>query len=197
MLRHDYTAKQALNLLVSKVESESTELAKRIRLAIDVGSEVQLEEESGQSRRRGPKSHKRFYRKTGPYSPEEALSVAVGVVRSHLLESRAAVQTAFDEFTAAAVGPPVKPGIRQDSAPFESSPRADADAQTATPQGQGTEKAIEIETEPETVRERTGQENLVLKPDDPQQLESLHRTMEALENLTSFEEAQHGNTSGS
>lgn len=44
MTKHDYTAKDSLALLIKKIESASPDLAKRIRLAIDAGKDVQIEE---------------------------------------------------------------------------------------------------------------------------------------------------------
>ena len=44
MPNHDYTAKDALALLVGKVEAASPVLAKQIQSAIDAGKDVQAEE---------------------------------------------------------------------------------------------------------------------------------------------------------
>ena len=41
---HDYTAKDALDLLLRKIEGASAALAKQIRSAIDAGQDVQAEE---------------------------------------------------------------------------------------------------------------------------------------------------------
>ena len=72
MPKHDYSAKDALAILIQKTEVVAPELAKRIRLAIDAGKDVQAEETimpaSGKRR-----AKKRYYRKHVPYTDEEKL----------------------------------------------------------------------------------------------------------------------------
>lgn len=197
MPMHDYTAEQALTMLIEKVRTLSPELAERVRVAVDAGSEMQAEEEEQARFKRGRKPKKHQYRKAVPYTAEQAVTVAVAVLKSHLVESRLAVNTAFDEFTAADIAAPEKPPRRQKTSPYE--PRPDPSSTTAQSQAQGAgaEKVVEIETEPETVQEKKQEPNLPLKPEDPRAVETLRELMTVLEKLTTFKEGHHGNASGS
>src|SRR5689334_5673757 len=95
MPKHDYTPKEALDLLIRKIEDVSSALAHQIRSAIDAGTDIQATETIENGRR---KSKKRYYRKHIAYTDEEALGVALAVLESHLIESRMLVNAAHEEF---------------------------------------------------------------------------------------------------
>lgn len=194
---HEYTAEQALALLVRKLEPVAPVLSARVQEAVNAGSEMQAEEDSQGRSRRGRKPKKHVYRKTVPYTAEEAVAVAVGVLKAHLVESRAAIQTASEEFMAVAVAPPRKPPRRPGASPYESALGPRSTTQQSEPTGVDQEKLIEVETEPETVQEKRQEPNIPLKPEDPQLFDTLQHLVTALEKLTTFEESAHGNASGS
>ena len=107
MPNHDYTAKDALDLLVWKIEGESPALANQIRSAIDAGKDVQAEETISPAIGK-KKAKKRYYRKHIAYTDEEALGVAMTVLESHLIESRMLVNAAQGEFKQVGLASPKK-----------------------------------------------------------------------------------------
>jgi hypothetical protein len=175
MPEHDYTAREALELLIRQIQSASPELALRIQLAVDEGKEAQMAaEESGISRGRRPT--KTYYRKNVPLTDEEALTVAITVLESHLIESRKVVNATHDEFTQVGLAPP-----KQRNA-IESSRELSLDGGM----GRLEPKAIEIEIEPETVQEKRNLQNLKLEPMNDNQVHGLQEIFIALKSLTNF-----------
>src|SRR5689334_924318 len=98
MPENDYTARQALDLLMARILSASPDLAERIQNAVDSGRDVRMEADEQPGSGRGRRPARRFYRKNVPFTDEEALCVAVQVLESHLIESRMLVNAAHTEF---------------------------------------------------------------------------------------------------
>jgi hypothetical protein len=196
MPQNDYTPKEALDLLIQKIEPVSPDLAKRIQLAIDSGKDVQAEEANlPGAGRRG--SRRRFYRKHVAYSDEEALNVALGVLESHLVESRMLVRAAHTEFRHVGLAPPkpLKPtpapaNAEQAALPLEmDSPGEDAEVHAVE-----APKAITIEAEPEATQEKRNPPDLRLETINDEQLNSLRDIFKTLKALTKFEDESDGHT---
>ena len=79
MPKHDYSAKDALALIVRKIQEAAPDLARQIQSAIDAGIDVQAEETlfPAAGKRR---AKKRYYRKHVAHTDEEALTVAMTVL---------------------------------------------------------------------------------------------------------------------
>jgi hypothetical protein len=97
MSKHDYTPQQALELLARKLSGEDQELAAQVQSAVNGGKDVQETERTG-------KRNSRFYRHTVPYSPDEALHVALSVLRGHFIEQPLFVNSCYDAMAKAAIG---------------------------------------------------------------------------------------------
>jgi hypothetical protein len=79
MSKHDYTPEQALRRLIEKVTLVNDDLGAQVVAAVNAGKDVQETERTG-------KKQTRFYRHAVPYSPAEALGVALEVLRAHFIE---------------------------------------------------------------------------------------------------------------
>jgi len=180
MGKHDYTPEQALTLLIDKLTKVDADLARQVQEAANAGKDM-LETE--QSRGRGKKKL-RTYRRTVPYSMEEALQVALNALRAHFVEQPLFINSCHDNMAQAALGVldvrfssllPKKEFVRSEE--------------------KGTEKAVEIELHTETQIIPTGTElvphaqetlqmNRVPAPEIEQQLVNFAR----LETLVDFTE---------
>jgi hypothetical protein len=195
MPTHDYTAKDALDLIIRKIETVSPDLATRIRSAIDAGKDVQAEETivpgAGQ---RKPK--KRYYRKHVPYTDEEALSAAMTVLESHLVESRMFVNAAQSEFKQVGLASPkkLKPIVRADvSVQTPLALDMELTDEVAEILGVQDPKEIALESEPESVQEKKNLPDVRFEVVDDEKLKSLREIFNRLKVLTHFQEAHYGN----
>ncbi len=192
---HDYTAKDALDLLVRKIHGASPALALRIQSAIDAGKDVQAEETilPAAGKRR---AKKRFYRKHIAYTDEEALGVAMTVLESHLVESRMLVNAAQGEFKQVGLAAPKKlTPVVQPGAPTQATLALDVELtdEVAEVLGVAEPKDIAIEGEPEVVQEKKNLPDVRFLPIDDRQLKSLRELFQGLKAFTDFQEANHGN----
>src|SRR5436309_1797031 len=96
MPTHDYTAREALDVLLSRLEDRDQSLLAEVRMAINVGKDVEEQdvEEQDPRRRRKP----RVYRRTVRFTDEEALDVALAVLRAHFVEQPLFANSAADNF---------------------------------------------------------------------------------------------------
>lgn len=179
MPEHEYSARGALELLQRRIEESSPALAERIRIAIDTGKDVLLEDEES-PRGRGRKKLPRYYRKNQPFTDEEALAVALGVLEAHLVETRMFANSAREEFASSAIAGP-KPPI---------------DGKEAHQTAEGTRRepgiTIEIEIESETVQAKRQTENEVLITESASEISSLCAVFAELRELTSFGDSTRG-----
>ena len=167
MPSHDYTARQALDLLVGKVNEVNGHLADRMELAVNEGNQIQAMEPL-QSRRGRRRRTPRYYRRNVPFTDEEALEVALEVLEAHLIETRLIARAAHGEFFLAGraalksrgeVGPDV--GSREKDNP----------------------KVIEIEMEPETVQFKKQVPNHHLEAAADDDIDSLRAIFDELRTL--------------
>lgn len=195
MPSHDYTAKDALVLLVKGIESASPVLAKQIQSAIDAGKDIQAEETilPAVGKRR---AKIRYYRKHVAYTDEEALDVAMTVLESHLIESRMLVNAAQVDFKQVGLASPKKlESVIQPGAPPQGTLALDLELtdEVAEVLRVAEPKDIAIEGEPEAVQEKKNLPDVRFVPINPEQLASLREVFEKLRALTNFQEANHGN----
>lgn len=97
MSKHDYTPEQALRRLVEKLTAADPELAAEVLAAVNAGKDVQESEPDGRKK-------SRFFRHTVPYSPEEALQIALEVLRAHFIDQPLFGNSCHDNMEAAALG---------------------------------------------------------------------------------------------
>lgn len=136
MSAHDYTPEQALDLLMRKLRHADGHLANEIQEAIDAGKDIE-EKEPSQSRRRKP----RVYRKTAPYSYEEALQITIDVLQAHFIEQPLFANSCAVNLAAAAIGIPTEP----QSAALEITEQSE-DVELLN-EGEGKAVVIEMRTE--------------------------------------------------
>src|ERR1051325_3509327 len=191
MPNHKYAAKDALDLLIRKIEGSAPELATQIRSAIDAGKDIQAEETilpaSGKK-----KAKKRYYRKHIAYTDEEALGVAMAVLESHLIESRMLVNAAHDQFKQVGLASPKKlKSVSQPSALAQTTLELDVELTDEVAEILQVEqpKEITIEGEPEAVQEKKNLPDVRFVSIDDQQLKSLRELFRGLKPLTDFKEA--------
>jgi len=136
-MKHEYTAEEALRRLIEKLTARDQELASEVTVAVNSGKDIQEKE------RRGKKSL-RFYRRTVPYSPEEALKVALDVLRAHFVEQPLFANSCHGNMAQAAIG-----ANATDAFPWEKKKQI---VHTSS----GDEKIFEIEVQSETEIVSTG-----------------------------------------
>src|SRR6267378_472492 len=96
----DYTPEDALNILMAKLRAKDSELAVEIQAAIDQGKDIQ-QTEPAKGRKKA-----RSYRKTVPYSRQEALQVAIDALNAYFVEQPLFMNSCHDNMAQAVVGEP-------------------------------------------------------------------------------------------
>jgi len=134
-VKHEYNPQEALDLLIRKLNDADQQLAAHVRAAVNAGTDVQEIQQP-----RGRDANKpRSYRRTVPYSPEQALQVAVDALRAHFVEQPMFINSLLDDMVPASLGPGTT-----------SSPSLAGNDKPIHIKTEGTEKAIEIELYTET-----------------------------------------------
>lgn len=96
----DFSAKEALDFVMSKVAERSSDLARLIQQAIDEGKLV-----SEHGKLKGPNARgEHVYERRVPLTDEEALDKMLSVLRAHLVEAPHCITATLDEFALAEVG---------------------------------------------------------------------------------------------
>ncbi|MGH8046543.1 MAG: hypothetical protein ACREKL_04795 [Chthoniobacterales bacterium] len=199
MPSHDYTAKEALNLLQAKIKERSPEFAERIQTAIDEGKEVLIKAEEPSPSGKGPKRKRRFW-KTEPYTDEEALQVALTLIESHLVESRQMLNTSLKDFEAVGESPLSTPAAEKQASAqeyalsFEQPTQPDENKDLDGPVTKVNEpKRLAMESEPERKQEKQDRPDFVLNPVPEEELERLQALVSDLKEVTDFKGGDHGN----
>jgi hypothetical protein len=203
MPKHDYTAKDALIILLGKIERASPEFADQIRATINAGkAKLQKVVERAESGK-GPK-RKRHYWETVPYSDEEALQVALSALNAYLVETRLFMEIAGDDFKAVGESPPKPkkdPTASGYAAPFaadiwtrdflggpEPSP-----SPTLPVLNIDKPKQLVIDAHPgQQILEKAGSDDVPLPPPDSKGLDSLQAILGELQLLADFKEVKNG-----
>jgi hypothetical protein len=173
---HDYSPKEALDLVLNNIQTKSPQLYERMKLAIDAGKDVEIEEPQYGSGKKKP----HIYRKNVPYSDEEALRIALTVLESHLIDSRKIVGATIAEFTGVAIAP-AKPAGKSGADSEDIFQERTFDTNVI--------KKIVIESESETVQDKRNLSDFALEPIDPKLLAGLEALFAQLKKLTTFPEA--------
>src|SRR6266446_4173863 len=173
MPSHEYTPQQALELLLRKLTAQEIILAQEVQAAIDAGKDIE-EAERAIGRRRKP----RVYRRTVTLSFEEALQVALNVLQAHFVEQPLFVFSQADNFSKAAIGIPAQQNLGWSAGNLES--------ERLSLEAENTEKAVEVEVQPET-RISTGSDAPIPPKQVPQeQINEQLRNIQRLRDLTDF-----------
>lgn len=160
-----------------KLKERDEALAIHVQAAIDAGKDVSETEPAPDRRKKA-----RVYRKSVPFSHEEALQVALDALQAYFVEQPMFVTSAADSLAKAANGVP-----QHDLPSWAYSPAASAgEPEPLTLEGTNEEKAVEIEMQTETQLSRTREETIPLKrvPDGLIEEQRLHVTH--LRELTDF-----------
>ena len=144
MSDQEYTAEQALDLLLAKLREKSPDLADDVQEAIDAGKDASETEPAPDRRKKD-----RVYRKTVAYSHAEALQVALKALHAYFVEQPLFVDSALQQFAKAAVGVPPPRRILRGGQEKEAEPVFLEHA--------GEEKNVEIEIQTETQISKTGE----------------------------------------
>jgi hypothetical protein len=176
-MKHEYSPQEALRKLIEMLTFADAELSAQVLAAVNAGRDVQEIERSGRRK-------SRFYRHTVPYSPEEALQVALEVLRAHFIEQPLFRNVCHDNMTKASLGT----GDARSS--FWNSKK-----ETVAFEDAGAEKAIEIELQTETEIIPSGtaltqrrQETLAMTRASDAELREQQRNLDHLQALVDFTE---------
>ena len=167
MPSHDYSPREALDLLLRKVKERAPELANNLQSAIDAGKHVSEREETTERKK------SRTYRKTVPLTDEEALLVVIGSLRAYFVEQPLFANSAIREFTDAALAAHPDP---QELVSGNSPPKST--------EGVGLEKQLQVELQTATQISETGEQTARLSSTSQdllmEQQANLKRLLEAL-----------------
>ena len=169
---HDYSPREALDLLLQKVTERDPELARHLQSVIDAGKDVSEREYSGN--RKKP----RVYRKTVRFTDEEALRIATEGLQAHFVEQPLFITSAARDFAAAALGARADPWrvtLSEEQA-------------VASTEGVGIGKQLEIELQTETHISRVDEQNIRLLPPAEDVLEQQKLHVERLFDLVTFDQ---------
>lgn len=170
MSAHDYSPEQAFELLMRKLAARDEDLAARVQAVVDEGKDVEETETVGSRRRRT-----RVYRKTVPYSYDEALRAALKALEAYFIEQPLFASSLNDDFSTAVLGLPKRMHQHADSG---------IDIKT-----QGTEKSVQVELRTETQISAPVQETFSLHRVATQQIKQQQETLAHLMTLIDFREA--------
>jgi hypothetical protein len=179
-LNHEYTAQEALFLLLEKLRSMNPDLAERAQNAIDAGVDEVVEQEILTERGTGRKTSKRKYRKYRPLNDAESINAILEVLHAHLIVHRKVVNSVLNEFSHVAIGTVKRPSI------YEAGAKEEVEV---IPDTVGKEKSIEIELMPESARrDHDNAEPFLLRSTDEAKISELENLIAAVKKLTQFED---------
>ena len=169
---HDYSPREALVLLLTKVRERDPELARHLQSSIDTGKDVS--EKEYLPNRKKP----RVYRRTVRFTDEEALCIATEGLQAHFVEQPLFITSAAHQFAAAALG---------DRADLRRVTSSEAQAVAST-EGVGIEKQLEVELQTETQISQANQQNVRLLPPTEDALKQQRLHVERLFELVTFDQ---------
>ena len=170
MASHEYSPREALELLLQKVIDVDTELANVLQAAIDAGKDV-LESEGQVDLKKQWR-----YRKTVRFSDEEALRVAISIFEAHFIEQYLFVNSAVAEFELAGL---------DDSASLRKKSLYQPQAESV--EGALMQKRLEVELQTETRISRTDKQTVPLTLTDKELIDQQKRNLRRLSELVAFD----------
>ena len=181
MSPHDYTPEQALNTLMRKLRERDEGLSAVIQAAIDAGKDVYETEPSIS----GGKKHRK-YRRTVPYTYQEALVIAIDALQAYFLEQPLFANSCAKDFSEAdsAIPNALQPSL------FEDHERTGDVAHHS----QDQTRAIVIELQTETRISRGEQPWVELRTVSEKEIDSIRENLERLRRLTDFNGGHSGDT---
>ena len=177
MPSHEYSPQQALEVLMRKLQASDEILAAQVQSAIDAGKDVTETERATDRRKKD-----RVYRKTVPFTHDEALQVALDALQANFVEQPLFVDSAADNLAKAAIGVPKQnlPEWAFSAATSASEP------EPLLLEATGEEKAVEIEMQTETQLSKTEEETIPLKRMSKEQIEDQRLRINDLRKLVDF-----------
>lgn len=169
MSAHDYSPQEAFDLLMRKLMERDRDLAAQVQAVVDEGKDVDETELVGSRRKRT-----RVYRKTVPYSYEEALRAALKALDAYFIEQPLFASSCLNDIAKAALGTPKR--MFQDS---------DSGIDINT---QGMEKTVQIELRTETQISEPAQDTLSLDRAPVDQIKGQQENVTHLMALIDFRE---------
>lgn len=177
MSLQDYTPEQALRVLLEKLTAADSALAAQVLTAVNAGKDVQEVEQVA-------KRKSRRFRHTVPYSAEEALLLALQVLRAHFIEQPLFMNSCHDNMAKSAFG------SEERHSPASRSSRRSALSEV------GGERIIEIELQTETEIISTGallahnrQETLTIGRTSEESIQQQRENFARLTALVDFSES--------
>jgi hypothetical protein len=167
MAAHNYSPQEAFALLMRKLMERDRDLAAQVQAVVDEGKDVEETEFVGSRRKRT-----RVYRKTVPYSYDEALQAALRALEAYFIEQPLFASSCLDDIAKAALGIPQRIHQTSDSL---------IDLKT-----QGVEKAVQIELRTETQISEPAQESLSLDRAPADQIKGQQDNLNSLMALIDF-----------
>jgi hypothetical protein len=167
MAAHDYSPQEAFALLMRKLIERDKDLAAQVQAVVDEGKDVEETELIGSRRKRT-----RVYRKTVPYSYDEALQAASKAIEAYFIEQPLFASSCLDDIAKAALGIPQRTHQSSDS--------------VIDLKSQGVEKAVQIELRTETQISEPVQETLGLDRAPSDQIKEQQNNLNHLITLIDF-----------
>jgi len=173
MSKHEYAPEQALGVLLRKLGERDATLEAKIRAEIDSGKDVTEEQRRGRRR-------VRKYRKTVPFTHDEALRLTLDVIQAYFVDLPLCINSSIANFRSAAVG-----ASRPDQSAW-----GETRAKLSSDEHVGETKEMEIELQTVTQISRTQQETLPLKTTERQAIDDQLNHLKRLADLFDFAEDQ-------
>lgn len=202
MASHEYSPREALELLLRKVRERDADLAIGLETVIDAGKDI-FEKETRHTEKMpkeyasppvddlaagqgafGAKKKPREYRKTVRFSDEEALDIALLALRAHFVEQPLLLTSAMSEFGKVALEP--EGGQKVDAAFDQHSSLSREDRPLSI------EVEFEIQTETQAVPkdEQDDKQTVSLPPPEKEIFEQQRENIASLEDLLRFKEGE-------
>ncbi len=173
MAAHDYSPRDALDLLMTKLREHDEQLASEIQSAIDAGKDV--EEKESLSRRKRARS----YRRTVRFSDAEALNIVIEALQAHFIEQPVFLNSAEKEFLHTVIaGPAWRSPLGLD----------DEETSLFADEGSDSPKSLVVELQTETQFSSEDQQTFELHPIPDQEIEQQKANLAKLRSLATFGE---------
>lgn len=179
MPKHSYTPQNALKLLMTKLSDQDTTLAALVQAAIDAGKDFS---ETAPAANRKTKS--RVYRRTVPFTHEEALQMALDALQAYFVEQPLFADSAAANLARTVIGVP----HNNLSHVAFSAATSKGEPEPVSLESENEEKAFEIEMQTETQLSKTAEMAITLKRMPKELIDAQRRHLADLRQLMNFSE---------